>query len=72
MADLQAQSDTRVMKFKHDTLTVQCAVPRRSWTKVQRLDELVAQAFDLTAAELDYIAGYDIKYRMGQESDPDD
>lgn len=61
------------MKFKHDTLTVQCLLPKKSWHVIQKLDALIANALSLSQAEADYIAGYDIKYRMGQgDEDADD
>lgn len=65
MDDLQAQSETRRMKFKHDTLTVQCLLPKKSWSVIQALDAILAKAVQLSPAEADYIAGYDIKYRIG-------
>ncbi len=69
MEDLQAQSDTRRMKFKHDTLTVQCLIPKRSWSAIEYLDTLVASSVQLTQMEADYIICYDIKYRIGQGED---
>ena len=71
MQDLQSQSENRVMKFRHDQLTVQCILPKKSWTAIQRIDELIAAAFQLSPVEADYIAGYDIKYRIGQGSSDD-
>ena len=65
MEDLQKQSENRVMKFKHDQLTVQCLLPKKSWPSVQRLDDLVTGAYGLSPEEMDYIRNYDIKYRMG-------
>jgi hypothetical protein len=72
MNDLRARSDDRVMKFMHDTLTVQCVVQRRSWAQVQKIVELLAHAAGLSSAEFDNIARHDIKCRMGEESDTDD
>ena len=75
MTDLNSRSETRVMRFRHDTLTVQCLLPRRSWTAIQAIDEIVAEGVGLSMAEADYISNYDIKYRLGTsvgEADTDD
>ena len=72
MADLIARSETRVMKFKHDTLTVQCLLPRRSWTAIQAIDVIVAEGVGLSKVEADYITNYDIKYRVGRVNGTDD
>ena len=72
MSDLQAQSETRRMKFKHDTLTVQCLLPKKSWPVIQALDVILAKAVQLSPLEADYIAGYDIKYRIGKSTDAGD
>ena len=72
MRDLRDKSETRVMKFKHDTLTVECVLPRKSWQAIQAVDPLIAAAVGLNKDEADYIAGYDIKYRLGQGADVDD
>ncbi|GER86002.1 hypothetical protein KDW_01640 [Dictyobacter vulcani] len=39
---------------------------RKSKPIIDRIDELLAQHYGLTAEELDFIINYDIKYRMGQ------
>ena len=75
MLDLESKSEERVMKFKHDTLTVQCLLPKKSWHLIQDVDAMIARATGLSPLEEDYISGYDIKYRMGlngQEDDADD
>jgi hypothetical protein len=66
MNDLQAHSENRVMNFRHDCLTVQCILPKKSWSAIQRVDKIIADAFHLSPIEEDYIANYDFKYRMGQ------
>jgi hypothetical protein len=65
MEDLQKQSEHRVMKFKHDQLTVQCLLPKKSWRSIQGLDDLITGAYGLSPEEMDYIHNYDVKYRMG-------
>ena len=72
MTDLQAKSEHRVMNFRHDRLTVQCILPKKSWSSIQRVDEIIADAFRLSPVEADYIASYDIKYRIGQSAEDND
>jgi hypothetical protein len=60
------------MRFKHDTLTVQCLLPRKSWAAIQGIDEVVAEGVGLSAEEADYVASYDIKYRLGSVLDGGD
>ena len=69
MKSLMAESEHRIMKFKHDTLTVQCIVPKKSWGIIQDVDAIVAESLGLSADEADYIANYDVKYRIGSGND---
>ena len=69
MKSLAAESEHRIMKFKHDTLTVQCIVPKKSWGIIQNVDAIVAESLGLSADEADYIANYDVKYRIGSGND---
>ncbi|MBK8113651.1 MAG: hypothetical protein IPK44_03445 [Candidatus Accumulibacter sp.] len=39
---------------------------KKSWQAIQAIDEIVANAIELSSVEADYISGYDIKYRIGQ------
>ena len=71
MKELDAHSDTRVMKFGHDTLTVQCILPKSSKPILDEIDELLAGHYELSGEELDFIINYDIKYRMGSELEGD-
>ncbi len=73
MKDLQEKSEQRVMNFKHDQLTVQCLLPKKSWVVIERLDDLIAESYGFSKVESDYVRNYDIKYRIGkQDSDSDD
>jgi len=45
--------------------------PRLSKSVIDEIDRCLGDYYDLTAAELDYIINYDIKYRMGQCADDD-
>ena len=57
------------MKFKHDVLTVQCIYPKASKPILDEIDRVLATHYGFTAEELDFIINYDIKYRMGRESE---
>ncbi len=69
MQDLRANSEYRTMRFRHDNLTVQCIIPRYSKRIVDDIDRVLAQHYGFTDEELDFIINYDIKYRMGQDSE---
>jgi hypothetical protein len=60
------------MNFRHDRLTVQCILPKKSWASIQNIDALIAEAVQLSPVEADYIASYDMKYRIGQGMDDND
>lgn len=53
------------MKFKHDHLRVQCIIPKKSKSIIDRVDLALGQHYGFTADETDFIINYDIKYRMG-------
>jgi len=57
----------RVMKYKHDTLTVQCIVPRKAKSLIDSFDVKLGEFFGLTEDETDFLINFDIKYRMGGE-----
>ena len=68
MEDVKVNSEDRHMKFKHDTLTVQCIVPKYSKPVIDKIDCALAAHYGFTDEELDFIINYDIKYRMGRET----
>jgi hypothetical protein len=41
--------------------------PRKSKTIIDKIDTVLAEHYNFTEAELDFIINYDIKYRMGKE-----
>ena len=53
------------MNYKHDTLTVQCIVPRLSKGIIDEIDYLLSTYYSLTEEELDFLINYDLKYRLG-------
>jgi hypothetical protein len=65
MDSLNQTSDYRIMRYKHDTLKVQCIIPKHSKKVIDMIDWVLAEYYDLDREELDFITNYDIKYRMG-------
>ena len=62
---LIATSEMREMCYPHDTLTIQCIVPKHAKSIIDEIDRVLAQHYGFTEEELDFILNYDIKYRMG-------
>lgn len=67
MESFKETSEYRVMKFSHDTLTIQCIIPKKSKPIIDEIDKVLAKHYGFTEEELDFIINYDIKYRMGDE-----
>ena len=61
MEDIEANSQLR----QQADLTIQQTFPRQSKSIIDRLDRVLADHYDFTEEELDFIINYDIKYRMG-------
>ena len=72
MQDLRVNSSNRTMRFRHDTLTVQCIYPKASKPIIDAIDRLLATHYGFTEEELDFIINYDIKYRMGVDTKGDE
>ena len=72
MQDLRMNSSNRTMRFRHDTLTVQCIYPKASKSIIDAIDRLLATHYGFTEEELDFIINYDIKYRMGADTEGDE
>jgi hypothetical protein len=66
--DLEKNSFERRMTYSHDTLTVQCIIPKFSKPIIDDFDTVLALHYGFTEEELDFIINYDIKYRMGRDS----
>jgi hypothetical protein len=71
-ADLKKHSFERKMTYSHDTLTVQCIVPKFSKSIIDEIDRVLSAYYSFTDDEVDFIINYDIKYRMGRGQDNDD
>ncbi len=72
MGDLKKHSENRTMRFKHDTLTVQCIYPKASKPILDEIDTVLAGHYGFTAEELDFILNYDIKYRLGRDTESEE
>ncbi|CAN5703496.1 hypothetical protein BH23GEM9_BH23GEM9_20250 [soil metagenome] len=68
MTSLKANSEVRTMRFKHDTLTIQCIIPRASKPEIDRIDRILAEHYGFTDEELDFLMNYDAKFRLGAVS----
>ena len=69
---LEKTSEFREMKFKHDHLRVQCIIPKFSKSILDEIDTVLAGHYGFTAEELDFILNYDIKYRMGRDTESEE
>ena len=72
MQDIDENSEERKMRFKHDTLSIQCIFPVKSKPIIDKIDRVLARHYGFTDEELDFIINYDIKYRMGRDSGGDE
>ena len=63
--NLRRTSFHRTMRYKHDTLTVQCIVPKNSKKLIDEFDVKFGKYAGLDEVEIDFLINYDIKYRMG-------
>jgi hypothetical protein len=69
---LKINSFDRTMRYKHDTLTVQCIVPKHSKRVIDQIDDILGEYFGFSESETDFIKNHDIKYRMGAEEEDAD
>ena len=72
MHDLAQNSETRSMRFKHDTLTVQCIIGKLSKPIIDDIDRVLGRFYGFNDDETDYLVNYDIKYRMGRNGKLDE
>ena len=61
---LRKTSEMRKMRFKHDTLRIQCIIPKHSKPIIDEIDKALAVHYGFDEAEADFIINYDIKYRI--------
>jgi hypothetical protein len=69
---LQKNSEMREMRFKHDKLRVQCIIPKFSKAIIDEIDTMLAEHYGFTPEELDFILNYDIKYRLGRDTETEE
>ena len=72
MDDIEKNSQDRIMRFSHDTLTVQNIIPKHSKPIIDQIDGVLAEHYGFNDEELDFIVNYDIKFRMGRDAASDD
>jgi hypothetical protein len=65
-------SEYRTMKYTHDTLKIQCIIPKLSKSIIDKIDKVLASHYSLTDEEVDFLVNYDIKYRLGKDLESDD
>jgi hypothetical protein len=66
MDDLRSKAKVLPMKYgkKVGTLRIQCTYPGRSKPLLDEIDAVLAGHHGLSAAELDFVINFDIKYRL--------
>ena len=70
---LLSNSEFRSMTYAHDTLNVQCIVPKKSSDTIHEIDKAILGKMGYRPEIIDYISSYDIKYRMSiGDSDSDE
>ena len=57
-------SEVRVMRYEHDTLTVQCIIGKHAKPVIDNIEAAIARHYGLEHEELDFLINYDIKYRV--------
>lgn len=70
MTDLEDNSVEKIMSFAHDTLTVQCILPKASKLIIDCIDAILGEHYGLTTEEVDFVVNYDYKYRVGPNEQP--
>jgi hypothetical protein len=70
MEDIQKNSRMLKMSYRDmGTLQIQCTYPKHSKPIIDEIDRVLAKHYGFTYEELDFIINYDIKYRMGRDSE---
>jgi hypothetical protein len=64
-----ANQKTVFIRSKQQYATYPEYLPRLSKPIIDEIDRALAQHYGFTEEELDFIINYDIKYRMGKESE---
>ncbi len=69
---LQKTSEVRAMKFGGETLKVQCIIPRHSKDVIDEIDRVLGRFLNFSDAAIDFIIGYEYKYRLGADEQDED
>jgi hypothetical protein len=72
MEDFQENSRIVEMNYaKWGMMKIQCVYPKHSKPILDEIDTVLAGHYGFTAEELDFIVNYDIKYRLGRNTEAD-
>ncbi len=72
MADFRENSSFQVRNDRRaGWLNIESFQPRKSKPIIDEIDRVLARHYGFTEEELDFIINYDIKYRMGKDSEED-
>ena len=72
MQDYRNNAEHKIRNHKGGTTEFDEFYPKRSKSIIDGIDRVLAQHYDFTEEELDFIINYDIKYRLGTDSDTED
>jgi hypothetical protein len=73
MRDLKHNSDIRTIAYKNTGMVeMQKFFPKLSKPLLDNIDRLLAKHYGLTESELDFVLNYDIKFRLGSDSEGED
>ena len=62
---LRETSEFREMRFKNDSLRVQCIIPKFSKSIIDEIDHALGKHYSFSEDETDFIINFNIKYRVG-------
>jgi hypothetical protein len=69
MRHLQDGSEERTIRTKAGHISYEEFHPARSKFILDKIDRVLARHYGFTEEELDFIINYDIKYRLGRDSE---
>lgn len=72
MIDINKNSIMQNAKYRTGDVIFQQFFPQNSKHIIDEIDTILAKHYGFTPEELDYIINYDIKYRMGRETEEED
>lgn len=72
MQNIKDTSEFRRMQSSSGVLTVQSIIPRHSKSIIDEIDIALSAFYGFTSRESDFIRNYEMKYRLGPDSEPDE